>query len=112
MRRSGSALIEEDNPWQDGIFLLSLLGHLFVLERILEQLPLPANVRYTVVEEYNWNMELDLVELGLCDVIYNFSQWSEAMSTHGLDWMLDPMAGRHSLSFCPTLNHLLLGSGS
>merc|ERR1719318_999232 len=72
-----------------------------VMEKNLDQFPLPANVRYTVLEENDGNLALDLLEMGLCDVITSFSQWENEMSDHCLDWMLGPMSVPNTLSFMP-----------
>ena len=50
-----------------------------VMEKNLDQFPLPANVRYTILDEYDGNLALDLLEMGLCDVITSFSQWEKEM---------------------------------
>jgi hypothetical protein len=72
-----------------------------VLEKNLDQFPLPAYVRYTILEEHDGNLALDLVEMALCDVITSFSQWEMEVSDHCLDWMLDPMSAPNTLSFMP-----------
>ena len=72
-----------------------------IMERHLKELPLPANVRYTVFEEHDGNIALDLLELGVCEMITNYSQWEVEMADNGLDWMLDPMAPPHNLTFMP-----------
>jgi len=72
-----------------------------VMEKNLDQFPLPANVRYTVLEENDGNLALDLLEMGLCDVITSLSQWENEMSDHCLDWMPGPMSVPNTLSFMP-----------
>ena len=105
VRKSCSALSDEDRT-----ALFDKIGKktstpfwctVSVLEKNLDQFPLPAHVRYTVQEDYDGNMALDLVEMGLCDVITSFSQWEMEVSDHCLDWMLDPMSVPNTLSFMP-----------
>jgi hypothetical protein len=63
--------------------------------------PLAANVRYTMVEEYDGNLALDLVEVGLCEVITSCLQLDKEMSDHRLEWMLDPMSVSPPLTILP-----------
>ena len=82
-----------------------------VMERNLEDLPLPATVRYSMyeVEENGGNVALDLVEVGLCQVITSHAQWEAEVSDHGLDWMLYLISIPHSLAFMPHPLPLVVG---
>ena len=51
-------------------------------------LPLPAHVRYSVVDENDGNLAHDMVVSGLCDVMTSHSEWQKEVSDHELDWLL------------------------
>eukprot|EP00092_Neocalanus_flemingeri_P097061 GFUD01123640.1.p1 GENE.GFUD01123640.1~~GFUD01123640.1.p1 ORF type:complete len:381 (-),score=108.82 GFUD01123640.1:60-1055(-) len=72
-----------------------------LMERNLIHFPLPANIRYTMVEEYDGNLALDMVDLGPFSVITSLSEWEEEIADHGLEWMLDPMLVPLPLSTLP-----------
>merc|ERR1719186_1892307 len=72
-----------------------------LMEKDLQNFPLPANVRYTVVEVNDGNLALDLVQMGLYVVITSCSRWEKEVSDHGLDWMLDTMSAPPPLTFLP-----------
>ena len=71
--------------------------------------PLPANVRYNMNVENDGNLALDLVELGLFEIITSLAEWEKEVSDNGLDWMLDPMTMPSSLSFLPNPVPLAVG---
>ena len=79
------------------------------MEKNLTSFPLPATVRYTMKEMHDGNLALDLVEMGLCEVITNYSQWDKEMSDHGLEWMLDPMVEPPMFSCLPHPLPLVVG---
>jgi len=60
-----------------------------VLERDPGQLPLVAQLRYSVERENDGNLALDLVKLNLCNIITSSEQWIEELYNHGLSWMPD-----------------------
>ena len=73
----------------------------FVVERDTKSFPIPVNVRYSVVEEYDGNLAKDMMKVGLCEVITSSAQWEKELSDHGLEWLLEPMSELPQLSLLP-----------
>ena len=59
--------------------------------------------------ENDGNLALDLVELGLFEIITSLAEWEKEVSDNGLDWMLDPMTIPSSSSFLPNPVPLAVG---
>merc|ERR1719357_1840721 len=52
-----------------------------------KQFPCIGHIRYNMDIENDGNMALDLVRLGVCDIITNSSKWNSEVLNHGLEWM-------------------------
>eukprot|EP00092_Neocalanus_flemingeri_P033002 GFUD01035893.1.p1 GENE.GFUD01035893.1~~GFUD01035893.1.p1 ORF type:complete len:931 (+),score=248.18 GFUD01035893.1:289-3081(+) len=107
VRKTTSALCEAgraavlEKMREKSKFVSPLWCSVSIMERNRTHFPLPANVRYTMVEEYDGNLALDLLEVGLCDVIKSCNEWEKEFADHGLDWMLDLMSVSVPLTFLP-----------
>jgi len=60
-----------------------------------------GHIRYCMDSEDDGNMALDLVRLGMCDIITDSCTWNSEVMNHGLQWMLHLVPNLQPLSNLP-----------